>query len=1003
MNQGYAVVLYDYISEKDRNDILRNRVKETIRGFRTLDAAPPTILKNNLKNNAKFCGKFLYAVARKYDCSIKKYEKQDELPKMTKQNFLGLFAWKCYNLDTSSESSRKLKNMLEWYEQALAERDDDLDEDTEIIQQSYDETDDAEMQGDIDNPEDQLQNLSSEEDIMPEYTQYIGYIKETSGFYNFWPACIIHDSSVESKTRHEMGDIFPDYGNLLLYSEQRDYVRRNYRSGEIYVITISPDNDLMDNDRPDTHRKTQYKIDVKQMELQGKIKRLKDFKIYPVLRPINAIDFSKKTVLVKEEVEDIDVNDSCVIEEDGVLYGPFKAKENDAGKCEVILPNNCIVKCYRPAHGGINYIEIQAVIQGENYYTNSVCLNDEFVSDEIDKISDEDLFESFQALVHKRDIKDMKVEDYVSSAFHDIPESIKQQRTRRIKEFFEIQHELDDVQKSIANFMADLFYKYGETEYFSALLNRILDNNELATKIQSFSIVQERLTKMQNEYEEMKLHREEEEARIKAAAADEERRISEIAQKTSAEIRSLTTQKETLCQEISVFEKERNGHKKIADLEAEQRDLETTNNYLRKRVEETEKALREKLESIAVNSVDAAFDGRIADEVFKAAAKWNRDQQHQNFEEVANQLIAEDKTETLVGEELVNYLCNAVNRYRKDYSRNDILNIFICLSQNFLTVFSGEPGTGKTSICNIIAHILGTGKISKTISNDYNINVSRYIPISVERGWTSKRDFIGYYNPLSQTFEKANKHLYDGLRLLDAESKQSQYPLIILLDEANLSPMEYYWADFMNICDSDSPLNKITLGDEMQLQIPITLRFTATINNDDTTERFSPRLLDRASLIRLPDVEYALVEDENLKDESFVKIISWAALQETFCNAADEEFDSTSSEIYKEIFNQFKKMRISISHRVYKAIKNYWLTAKDLFENVEGSDPTIIALDYAVAQRLLPKVNGGGDSYRDSLNRLREICEKRNLTKCKRILQDIIERGESSMNYYQYF
>ncbi len=24
---------------------------------------------------------------------------------------------------------------------------------------------------------------------------------------------------------------------------------------------------------------------------------------------------------------------------------------------------------------------------------------------------------------------------------------------------------------------------------------------------------------------------------------------------------------------------------------------------------------------------------------------------------------------------------------------------------------------------------------------------------------------------------------------------------MILLDEANLSPMEYYWADFMNICD----------------------------------------------------------------------------------------------------------------------------------------------------------------------------------------------------------
>ena len=82
----------------------------------------------------------------------------------------------------------------------------------------------------------------------------------------------------------------------------------------------------------------------------------------------------------------------------------------------------------------------------------------------------------------------------------------------------------------------------------------------------------------------------------------------------------------------------------------------------------------------------------------------------------------------------------------------------------------------------------------------------------------------------------------------------------------------------MNVCDSDSRFSKITLGDDIQLKIPATLRFVATINNDDTTERLSPRLIDRAALIRLPDVPYARIEDENLADTSFVKVVEWENL-----------------------------------------------------------------------------------------------------------------------------
>ena len=404
------------------------------------------------------------------------------------------------------------------------------------------------------------------------------------------------------------------------------------------------------------------------------------------------------------------------------------------------------------------------------------------------------------------------------------------------------------------------------------------------------------------------------------------------------------------------------------------------------------------------NAVDTAFEGRIADQIFQAAAGWNQCNQNELLKKIADQLVAPTTTGILSDEKLVEYLLTSVKRYRPDYSRNEILNIFISVSQNFLTVFSGEPGTGKTSICNIVAHILGTSQVSSLVQNGEGVELSRYVPISIERGWTSKRDFIGYYNPLSQAFEQANKHLYDGLRLLDAEGEQSKYPYIVLLDEANLSPIEYYWADFMNICDSDSRFGKITLGNDIQLKIPPTLRFMATINNDDTTERLSSRLIDRAALIRLPDVPYTTVEDEDLSDISFVNVVEWAALQAVFAPDTSLDLDAMPNEIYKSICNLFREsMKFSVSPRADRAIRRYWATAKNLFESEAGNDTTIIALDYAVAQKLLPKINGSGKAYLDFLVKFKELCEKNNLEKSRTILANIIKHGEASMNYYQYF
>lgn len=1017
MNREYLEKLFDRIPSAQRNKILRSKMKWRISGFRRLDLVPSGILKSTLKSNDAFATQFLDAVIDMYGCSLESYTDEEQIPKMTCENFWGLFAWKCKVLDDSPESCKILEGMVQEYEKLTTA---DLLIDSENVGTPPIISEDLEGENsqvvDCETAKrPNIETINQEEDHMSDFTQYIGYVQETNGYYNFWPVCVIRSGSIEHLDASQ--EVFPELGNVNLSSTPWDYVRRKCSNGEILVITLSP-SDLVENIRQDGYfQRTNYKVNFNQLEREGRMKRLKDIGMYPVLHPLTPIDFTKKTIAVKEKY--VDTKDLCLIEESNVLYGPYQVSvgEDDQTWVNINSIGGSIVTGYRSKTGKIDYIEIDIDIPGyPHIITYNVCLDESYIRQSIDKITDQDLLRVFQRSLSERkdseafQITSASVENYAASAFYGLPNDIIENRVQRLKALFEDQLKQEEVQKEVAEFVSDLLYKFGDSEYFSNLLERILDNSNLAQKIQSFAITKQRVSDMQQQYEEIKRQRDQERTRLDTEARDREAQISAMAENTSETIRELTSQKDRLLQEIEQLKSQKDGLETVIELDHERERLEIINDSLRdtqrklnEKGDEAVTVLQEKLKQATANAVDTAFEGRIADQIFQAAAGWNKSNQDEILKRIANQLADTKRTDVLAGDELVEYLLASVTQYRPDYTRNEILNIFISITQNFLTVFSGEPGTGKTSICNIVAHILGTSQIPSFIQDGEGIELSRYVPISIERGWTSKRDFIGYYNPLSQAFEQTNKHLYDGLRLLDAEGERSRYPYIVLLDEANLSPIEYYWADFMNICDCDSRFNKITLGNNIQLKIPPTLRFVATINNDDTTERLSPRLIDRAALIRLPDVPYARIKDENLADTSFVNVVEWENLQAVFAPNTSLDLDKVPDDIYNSICKLFRENKFSVSPRVDRTIRRYWAVAKNLFESESGNDATIIALDYAVAQKLLPKINGSGKAYSDFLGKFQELCEKSNLEKSRTVLTNIIKRGETSMGYYQYF
>lgn len=321
---------------------------------------------------------------------------------------------------------------------------------------------------------------------------------------------------------------------------------------------------------------------------------------------------------------------------------------------------------------------------------------------------------------------------------------------------------------------------------------------------------------------------------------------------------------------------------------------------------------------------------------------------------------------------------------------HEVANLLITLQQSFLTIFAGLPGTGKTSLARLLA-------------DAQNIS-PRLREVAVSRGWTSQKDLIGYYNPLTSRFQPASTGMYSFLKAIGSETNLDRAMAYILLDEANLSPIEHYWSAFMGLTDHNSD-RKIILGDEM-VHIPDNLRFIATINYDGTTEPLSARLINRAPIIVL-DTPSDLISSKVIqKTLDTILPIPASQMKALFGLApSTPELDGNERSIYEQI----KKILldndpsygrpVAISPRKENAIQQYCAKARILM----NIDYDMMALDFAVRQHILPLIQGTGPRFAKRLDALRSILINHDLPESAKVLQRMITFGEADLQTYDFF
>ncbi|MGF7429469.1 DUF3578 domain-containing protein [Thermoanaerobacterium thermosaccharolyticum] len=301
------------------------------------------------------------------------------------------------------------------------------------------------------------------------------------------------------------------------------------------------------------------------------------------------------------------------------------------------------------------------------------------------------------------------------------------------------------------------------------------------------------------------------------------------------------------------------------------------------------------------------------------------------------------------------------------YDDNLIENYYLSLKTKPFLILAGISGTGKSKLARLFAEAIGA-----TAEN------GRFKLVPVRPDWSDSTDLLGY--------KDLNGRFHPGVltTFVKDAMENPQKPYFFVLDEMNLARVEYYFSDVLSIIESRNKVNKTIVSDSLlnrelldsasfsdygDIYIPDNLYFIGTVNMDETTFPFSKKVLDRANVIELSDVDLGYAFED--VEEVLPKTLNNDFLRSDFltlkdCAVYDDIVYKTIS-ILKEINNVLGYYRFG--YRVRDEICFYII-----YNSIYGLMDFDDAMDYEILQKILPRINGSSISIKKILIELFKIC-----------------------------
>lgn len=301
--------------------------------------------------------------------------------------------------------------------------------------------------------------------------------------------------------------------------------------------------------------------------------------------------------------------------------------------------------------------------------------------------------------------------------------------------------------------------------------------------------------------------------------------------------------------------------------------------------------------------------------------------------------------------ELVELFRNFAASKLKLYYKTEMIRLFIsALASTKLVILQGISGTGKTSL----AYAWG-----KFLKHDSCV-------ASVQPSWRDRSELFGYFNEFTKRFNET-----DILKVL-YEAGYTDDVYTIILDEMNISRVEYYFAEMLSILEmpnkdewivevvSSSWKNDPKNLKGGKLKIPPNAWYIGTINNDDSTFMVTDKVYDRAMPLDIND-KGEVFEPEDIPAQD----INYSYIDKLFQEAiANNPMSESVLAKIEEMDNYvIKHFRIAFGNRIVAHMKKF----VPVYVACGGDE--VSGVDYFIARKILRKFDQLNVSYiRDEID-----------------------------------
>lgn len=340
-------------------------------------------------------------------------------------------------------------------------------------------------------------------------------------------------------------------------------------------------------------------------------------------------------------------------------------------------------------------------------------------------------------------------------------------------------------------------------------------------------------------------------------------------------------------------------------------------------------------------------------------------------------------SDNLTLNEIATRFRNYLAKEEKLYFDIDTIRFFVSgFAASHFMILEGLSGIGKSSLPRYFAKFINANLL--------------FVP--VQATWRDKTNLIGYFNDFSKAYSET-----EFLTSLYHANYNPDMIHMFVLDEMNISRVEYYFADFLSVLEYPEEEWKIKIMqlpynfippaklDDGVIQIPNNVYFVGTANKDDSTFTITDKVYDRAITIDFDNRNDAF----NVNGDASTINLSRSALAKLYQEAKNNKSYQMTDNDYQKfqtisdyIYDQFD---ITFGNRILNQISEL----VPVFVSCGGTKEE--ALDFLLSRKVISKIEGRFEEYvknalRELLNLIHKTYGKDVLKRSEKTIQNLMRR-----------